>query len=437
MPFSSVVPTSLADVLDARLRAAGNWLRFDDFMDLALYTPVHGYYCKDRLPFGPQGDFVTAPGLSPLFGACVARQVAEVFEALGVQQLVEFGAGDGQLAAQILATLESQGFAPHYKIVEVSAPLRAAQHARLLGGAARGMRIDWLERLPAAGFRGVILANELLDAMPVRLFVYVGETQGQGRWLERGVRGTLAGPAASRASELDFADRPVDPIQSRQLDALRAHCQSIWPEPWPEGMVVEWHAQAQAWLRTLAERIDAGMILLIDYGFPAHEYYLPARHQGTLLAHRAHRATPEVLACPGEQDLSVHLDFTALARAGLEEGLALAGYCTQARFLLNCGLLDLLHTAADPVDPANPADAALGHCRANRATGAPSLGGLQQGAGSLAQAQRLAGVQRLISDAEMGELVKVMAFTRGIDRTPLGFVRGDRRGRLGLEGVPL
>ena len=419
---SPVSPTRLADILAERLRASGNWLRFDAFMDLALYTPHLGYYCRERTPFGRDGDFVTAPALSPLFAACLSRQIAEVLDRLGTQQLLEFGAGDGLLATQILASMRSKGYTPHYAIVEVSAPLRALQRARILAAHAPDLnRLAWLERLPEPGFRGVVLANEVLDAMPVRLFVFAGEHRGQGVWFERGVSSapqSMQGQAATldaRAPALVFSDRELDATQSQVLDAHRAHCQALWDEPWPEGMVVEWHEQAQAWLRTLAGRIAAGMILLIDYGFPAHEYYLPARHEGTLLAHRSHRVTAAILERPGDQDLSVHLDFTALARVGLESGLDLAGYCTQARFLLNCGVLDLAASLREPL---------LDRDQCAREASA-----------SVEHAQGLAGLQRLISDAEMGELFKVMALTRGIDSELLGFRRGDRRGRLGLEAV--
>jgi SAM-dependent MidA family methyltransferase len=437
-----LVPASLETTLRERLRASENWLRFDLFMDHALYTPHTGYYCRQEIPFGFNADFVTAPALSPLFGACVGRQIAEVLEALeaqGAQEVkgapsapgsphagqvcgtpcvVEFGAGDGRLATQVLAALRQRGIAPQYHIVEVSAPLRSVQYDRILRHAPQDLpRVAWLEHLPEPGFRGVILANEVLDAMPVRLFVFAGEDQGKGRWFERGVSiaGALPHDHWSAAERLVFADRDVDVTQSSLLDAHRARCQSVWQEPWPSGMIVEWHEQAQAWLRTLAKRIGAGMILLIDYGFPAHEYYLPARHMGTLVAHRAQRVTTEVLAHPGQQDLSVHLDFTALAQVGLEAGLELSGYCTQARFLLNCGLLEL---ASSPTNPlvAQPPDALRAWA-------------------SVEQASHLAGVQRLISDAEMGELFKVMAFTRGIPSELLGFSRGDRRGRLGLEAT--
>jgi len=502
------VPASLEATLRERLRACDNWLRFDAFMDLALYTPHTGYYCRQENPFGPNADFVTAPALSPLFGACVGRQIAEVFETLeaagvqglqrvqgvqaveGVQaaqraeglqgarragqassapRLVEFGAGDGRLATQVLAALRARGIAPQYHVVEVSAPLRALQHDRILRHAPQDLpRVDWLEQLPEPGFRGVILANEVLDAMPVRLFVFAGEDRGEGRWLERGVSladplscGVRAGiadppphnlragiadplPHHSRAGahgvlphtpgfeahRLVFADRDVGATQSSLLDAHRARCQRVWREPWPAGMIVEWHERAQAWLRTLAGRISAGMILLIDYGFPAHEYYLPARHMGTLVAHRAQRVTTEVLANPGHQDLSVHLDFTALARVGLEAGLELAGYCSQARFLLNCGLLELALSPIDLPETQRPgASSPIDSPEAQRPDALRALA-------SAEQARRLAGVQRLISDAEMGELFKVMALTRGIPPELLGFSRGDRRGRLGLEASP-
>ena len=339
------------------------WISFERFMHLALYTPALGFYTRDRMPVGllPKdgSDFVTAPELSRLFGHTLARQVGQVLSFTRTDQILEFGAGSGALAEQVLDALGEQ--VGCYAILEVSATLRARQKQRL---ARFGSRIQWLNAWPQT-FEGVILANEVLDAMPPAVLRYDGK-----QWLERGV--------SWQDDELVYVERPT----------------AMTPPglgPWPAGMVTEVHRQAQAFIRSLAERLTRGLVLIIDYGFPQDEYYHPQRMAGTLMCHRAHRSDDNPLIDVGLKDITVHLDFTALALAAQDSGLDVAGYTSQARFLLNCGLVQLLEHAS----PAQRAQARL-----------------------------------LISEHEMGELFKVLALSRCVEVELLGFSQGDRTHRL-------
>jgi len=358
----------LQELILGRIAQAGGWLPFDEYMRLALYAPGLGYYDAAGSKFGPGGDFVTAPELSPLFGRALAVQVAQAFEQLPAQVL-EFGAGTGALAHDLLSELQRRGHgAPRYFIVEVSADLRARQQQRLAG-----LPVTWLDALPEA-FEGVILANEVLDVLPVRLFVC-----GAGGPQERGV---VDGGGAPR-----FAGRPADEELARGVAAIEAEVGTL-----PEGYGSELCPLAAAWIGAVAACLRRGLVLLIDYGFPRREYYHPQRAMGTLMCHYRQHAHADPLWLPGLNDITAHVDFSACAAAAAAAGLGLAGYTSQAHLLMNCGILDLL--AADP---------------------APA----QSGA-----------VQRLLSEAEMGELVKAMALSRGYEGELLGFARGDRRHRL-------
>ena len=414
--------SSLPDLIQTEIQKASGWLGFERFMAMALYAPGLGYYSGARSPFGPAGDFVTAPAISPWYGHCVARQIIQVLDAIGSDTVLEFGAGDGRLASQILRHAQAVKRPIHYQILELSAGLIKQQQDRIkLEMPALEPQVSWLERLPAAGFRGVMLAHEVLDAMPVRLFVHRCVQQREVQWYERGLSlkaQAQANPATGPDERTcgaqvghglppwQFAHRLCDPSWSVRLEALKSSCQQQWQEDWPDGMLIEWHEQAQAWIRSLAGLLEQGLLLLVDYGFPAHEYYLPQREQGTLMTHREHRAGTDVLAGPGQQDLSVHVDFTAIARVALQSGMSLSGYCSQARFLMNTGLLDIAAQWAQT----------QGHWGSRQAVAA------------------LAGVQKLLSEAEMGELFKFMALGRGLENLDLiGFRQGDRSGRLGLE----
>jgi SAM-dependent MidA family methyltransferase len=357
----------VAAVIGAEIDAAGGWIGFDRYMALALYAPGLGYYAAGATKFGAAGaggDFVTAPEISPLFAQALAAQVAQVLAA-SAPHIVEFGAGTGALAHDLLAALDARGAAvEHYEIVELSAELRARQRALLADP-----RVGWLDA-PPVGLSGVILANEVLDVMPVRLFV-----RREGRLLERGV--TL------RDGALAWATRPAG-------DALAAAVAAIESQvgPLAEGYGSEVGLTARGWMRSAGGWLARGAVLAIDYGFPCREYYHPQRLMGTLMCHYRHQAHADPLWLPGLNDITAHVDFTAMAQAAQDGGLDVLGYSSQAHFLINCGLLDLAARAGS------------------------------------AQASNAA--QRLLSEAEMGELFKVLAVGRGIEAPLAGFARGDR-----------
>ncbi|GAP37743.1 class I SAM-dependent methyltransferase [Piscinibacter sakaiensis] len=364
-------PEGLAPRIARAVADAGGWLPFDDFMALALYAPGAGYYARGDRQFGrlagSGSDFVTAPELSPLFARALARQVAQALAAAGADTVWEFGAGSGALAEGLLAELDGLGLPPvGYRIVDLSGALRARQQARL---ARFGARVQWLDQLPER-FDGVIVGNEVLDAMPVKL-LHLGEAG----WCERGV-------ALAPGGGFAFADRPT---------ALRPPLDPGWLP----GTTLELPQQAPAFVRSVCERIGRGAAFFVDYGFPEAELYHPQRSAGTLMCHRGHRSDDRPLEDPGDKDITAHVDFTAVAVAAQEAGAEVLGYTSQARFLFNCGLQALLEAAPLTVR----ADAT-----------------------------------RLVSDHEMGELFKVIGLARGLPEdfglAALGFRDGDRSHRL-------
>ena len=368
----------LAGRIRAAIAAAGGRLGFDAYMQRALYEPGLGYYVNGLRKFGAQGDFTTAPERSPLFARALARQVAQVLAAVSDGEVLEFGPGSGALAAELLAELDSLGCLPRrYLMLELSAELQQRQREAIarrvphLAG-----RVTWLEQLPEQ-FTGVVIANEVLDAMPVRRF--------------RRVDGGIAELYVTTAGE------GVELVNGTPQDEqLAARVASL---DLPIGYESEVNFAAEAWVSTLCERLDRGLLLLIDYGYAQAEYYHPQRHTGTLRCHYRQRAHADALLWPGLQDITAHVDFSAVAQAACEAGASLAGFANQAQFLINCGLPQLLE-AIDPADPAYM-DLAL-------------------------QARQL-----LLPQA-MGEAFKVLALTRGLDGKAelIGFEGGDRRHRL-------
>jgi SAM-dependent MidA family methyltransferase len=360
----SSVSAPLARLVGAAIDRAGGWIPFSRFMALALYAPGLGYYASGRpiVGRGPRSgsDFVTAPELSPLFAQALARQLGQALEASGSNELWEFGAGSGALATQLLTVLGDR--VGRYSIVEVSAPLRERQREAT---AAFADRMRWIDELPAT-MAGVVVANEVLDAMPVVLVHFDGVA-----WLERGV-------TRGKGDGFGWGDRPTS--QRPPVDT-----------PFPPGSTTELHPHAEAFVATLADRLERGAIFLIDYGFPESEYYHPQRSGGTLMCHRAHRADTDPLADIGLKDITAHLDFSALALAGQAAGLDVVGYTSQARFLLNCGLGELL---------------------------------------AMADLRERVDALKLIHEHEMGELFKVLAFAKNVGFEPIGFASGDRRHRL-------
>ena len=376
-PTALAQSEALAGQIRAEIAQAGDWLPFDRYMERALYAPGLGYYGGGSVKFGRRpedgSDFVTAPELSPLFAATLARPVAQALEASGTRYLMEFGAGTGKLAAGLLKALDALGAQfDTYSIVDLSGELRERQRATLEAEApALAARVRWLDALPQQ-FEGVVIGNEVLDAMPVRLFAHAG-----GVWHERGV--TL------HEGVFEFEDRPVNSAQDVEFLA----------EIEVDGeYVTETHDAGRAFTRTICTMLTRGAALLIDYGFPRHEYYHAQRAGGTLMCHYRHRAHGDPFVYPGLQDITAHVEFTGIAEAGVEAGADLLGYTSQARFLLNAGITEVLGEI-DPTDTARFLPAANS-------------------------------VQKLLSEAEMGELFKVIAFSRGIEETLDAFASGDR-----------
>ena len=360
VPTASSTASACATLVRRAIERDGGWLPFDRFMALALYAPGLGYYAHGSRKFGhlPQSgsDFVTAPELSPLFGQSLAVAVADAFDHTGTDEVWEFGAGSGALAAQLLESLGER--VARYTIVDLSGALRARQQERLAPWAGR---VRWVDALPDA-IEGVVVGNEVLDAMPVQLLV-----RRAGQWLERGV-------TVQPDGTFGWDDRPT---------ALRP---PVEPEG-PQDYLTEVHPQAGAFIATLAERLKRGAGYFLDYGFPESEYYHPQRHMGTLMCHQAHRSDDNPLVAVGDKDITAHVDFTGVALAGQDAGLEVLGYTSQARFLLDCGLPERMMAA--PL--------------AERALAA-----------------------RLIHEHEMGELFKVIAFVAGESWDAVGFRQGDR-----------
>lgn len=370
----------LLERIEAEQAAAGGWIPFARYMELALYAPGLGYYSGGARKFGPGGDFITAPELTPLFGQALAAQVEQVMRA-SAPALIEVGAGTGLLAADLLLELERRDSLPErYGILELSGELRERQFDTLAAKAPHlAARVQWLDALPER-FAGAVVANEVLDVMPVHLVV----SRAEGLF-ERGV--AVATDAAG-VRRLCWADVPAAGAVAEAARALAL------PVPQSGEYVTELNLAGNAWVAAWAERLQAGALLLIDYGYPRAEYYLPSRSGGTLLCYYRHHAHGDPFLWPGLNDITAFVDFTAVAEAGFEAGLDVQGYTTQAQFLFNCGVLECLERRG--------ARESADYIRAARA------------------------VQRLTAPQEMGELFKVIALSRGIDGPLLGFVRGDR-----------
>ena len=393
----------LRELIAGRIAAAGGWLPFDEFMRLALYAPNLGYYARGARTFGlgpgDGSDFITAPELSPLFGRALAAQVAQAFDETGASEVWEFGAGSGALAASLLAELERLGRpAQRYVIVDISTALRARQQQRL----AAWPQVQWASALPQA-LRGVLIGNEVLDAMPVKLLA-----RRAGRWHERGVTLACGAPPGK-------APPPPQSPPNRAMAALHTGSGNAPAFAWQDrpttlrppidmdegghtsdaaaDALTEIHPQALAFIATVAERLragGAGAAFFIDYGFPETEYYHPQRRSGTLACHRAHRMDDDPLCAVGEKDITAHIDFTAAALAAQEAGLHVLGYTSQAHFLINCGLPALMEQASLP---------------------------------------ERAAAMKLLAEHEMGELFKVLGLATR-EWPALGFATGDRTHRL-------
>ncbi len=381
-PMDTSLPTPSADAqaasraLCARIAAeiadAGGWISLARYMELALYTPGLGYYAGGSRKFGEEGDFVTAPELTPLFGRSLANQVAQVMDA-SAPVVLETGAGSGRLAADLLTGLAALERTPtRYLILELSGELRARQRETISREAPELLgRVEWLDAMPEA-FVGCVVANELLDAIPVHAVAW-----REGGIFERGV-------ACESDGSFVWSEQPAG--------ATLAAAAKVLPVAAPYASEIG--LAARAWAAAWGNRLARGAVILIDYGLPRHEYYHPQRNGGTLRCHYRHRSHDNPFWWPGLSDITTHVDFTAIAEAAHDAGLDVLGYTNQASFLMNCGIGSLLAE--------------------------------RQAAGGEQAARAMGAAQVLLAPGEMGELFKVIAVGRGMEAPLLGFLRGDR-----------
>lgn len=364
----------LLQLIQNEIRQSDGWIDFARFMHLALYQPSLGYYSGGAKKFGQAGDFVTAPEISPLFAQTLAQQVFQILSAVNEGDILELGAGTGRLAWELLLELQTLNKLPtHYYILDVSAHLQAVQRETLQSilPAELMQRVVWLDKLPTS-FKGMVLANEVLDALPVHL-------------IGRNLDGLFERGVTSIDQAFSWQDKPLpDGALFEAANALNL----------PQNYLSEICPAAPALIASLAEVLQQGAMLWIDYGFSAQEYYHPQRSQGTLMCHYRHYAHDDPLIHVGLQDITAHVDFTAIAQAGIANDLSLAGYTTQAQFLINCGITQVMS-------------------RVSAADTAKYL-------------PLAAQAQKLLSPAEMGELFKVIGFTKGLEIDLLGFVSGDK-----------
>lgn len=382
-PAAAAHSARLLDYLRTEIVNAGGAISFARFMDLALYAPGLGYYRAGARKFGPGGDFVTAPELSPLFSRCLARQCREILQALGGGEILELGAGSGVMAADILLDLRALDALPErYAILELSGELRERQRQMLTERAPDLLeRVAWLEKLPEPGFRGVVLGNEVLDALPVECFRITAH--GPRRWM---VTWTETGLAWAEGEEDAAVTATVARIEAELGWRL------------PEGYTSEYVPYLEDWLRAMAEPLAVGALLFVDYGYPRRAYYHPERIDGTLLCHYRHRVHADPLILPGLQDITASVDFTAVADAADAVGLEISGYTSQNYFLFGCGLMELL-AEVDAADSVR----------------------------YLEQARQ---VKLLTLPGEMGDRFQAIALTRNLDIPLRGFAFRDERGRL-------
>lgn len=369
---SQAISQQLADLIQQKIKENNGWIDFVTFMHMALYTLGLGYYSGCITKFGQAGDFVTAPEISPLFAKTLARQAAQIL-AIDDANILELGAGTGKLAADLLLQLQALNTMPtQYFILEVSDYLRQTQRENLQEKLPKDLfkRVVWLEKLPV-NFIGLIVGNEVFDAIPAHLIIHT-----EAGLCERGV---------SFEQTFIWQDRPLQ--KGKLHDEVNTYSM---PSPY----LTEVCPAATGLMNSLADCLNQGVILMLDYGFSAAEYYHPQRNQGTLMCHFQHYAHSNPLINIGLQDITAHVNFTAIAEAGILQGLTLAGYCNQASFLINCGILDILAETS-------PSDMAV-------------------------YAPLAAAAQKLLSPAEMGELFKVIAFYKCVDEPLIGFKSGDK-----------
>lgn len=379
------------DQIRADITATGGGISFARYMDLALYAPGLGYYRAGTRKFGPDGDFVTAPELSPLFSRCLARQCRQILEQIGGGAIIELGAGTGIMAADILRELQILAALPErYAILETSGELRQRQRQTLAKRTPDLLeRVVWLDTLPEPGLRGIVLGNEVLDALPVERFRITASGPRRLRviWND-------ADPATPTRTGLAWDEGGEDP----ELTAAVALIETGLGRHLPVGYVSEYVPHLADWVRAIAEPLAAGALLFVDYGYSHREYYHPERTDGTLLCHYRHRVHADPLILPGLQDITASVDFTAVADAARAAGLELAGYTSQNYFLFGCGLMDLLAE----VDTAD----------------------------TVRYLEQVRQVKLLTLPGEMGDRFKAIALTRHVEIPLCGFSFRDERGRL-------
>ena len=361
----------LCELIRKDISAQGGWIPFSRFMELALYAPGLGYYTAGSRKLGAEGDFTTAPEISTLFGRTVARQLVEIMHASS-PHILELGAGSGKLALDILGELFRLDALPDsYSILEVSADLRERQQALISEKLPHlAERVQWLDSLPEK-LSGAVIGNEVLDALPVHLLFW-----SEGHVLERGV--------TSEATRFLWKDKPL------ACKALTDITKNIKV---PNDYLSEVSVAARGLVSSLCERMSKGALLFIDYGFGAKEYYHQQRNRGTLMCHYRHHSHDDPFYLPGLQDITAHVDFTAIAEAAIDQGAHFLGYTSQAHFLMNNGVTEFL------------GDISLDNVKA--------------------YAPLSSQLQKLTSPAEMGELFKVIALGKGMDQPLAGFLRGD------------
>lgn len=369
----------LEQFISEQIKTADDWISFSRFMEYSLYAPALGYYTAGAKKFGAAGDFVTAPEMTGLFGQAVARQIRQIM-AESSAQIIEVGAGSGRLACDLLLALEALGSLPEkYFILDLSADLRQRQRETISQNAPHLLdRVSWLDQLPES-FSGVVLGNELLDALPTEIVAW-----RESDIFERGV-------SLDETGKFVWAERPATGALRLAAEEIGRQCQL------PPGFESEICLAARAWSTEWAHRLKSGSLLLIDYGFPRREFYHQQRGRGTLMCHYRHHAHPDPFYLPGLQDITAHVDFTAIIAAAHSAGLELQGYTSQGQFLLNCEILDLL-------------------------SGIPN--------DSLDYIRAASAVNKLLMPHEMGELFKVIAVGKGIDTQLSGFAKGDQSHRL-------
>ncbi len=369
------VSEKLAAVMREKIRQEGP-ISFSDYMEMALYEPGLGYYSAGLQKFGEGGDFVTAPQLGDIFARCLATQIEQISTAIGCYEIIEAGAGTGVLAAELLKTLQDSHPPARYRILERSAHLRQVQKETLERSVPQWMdRINWLDQPPEAGWQGVFIANEVLDALTVDRFCCDHDGIRQLRVAD--------GPGGFAWHQAPYPRAMRDQIQT-VLSGLKS--------PLAHGYQSEINISLPAWLQTVTASLQKGVALFIDYGYPRHEYYLPQRCNGTLICHYRHRAHDDPFLWPGLTDISASVDFTALAEAADNCDLEVSGYTTQAMFLLSCGLEEV-------------------------------IGGFQL----LSEKDRVVKnieVRKLTLPGEMGERFQVMALSRNLSESLSGDLRG-------------